>query len=286
MSDEESEYEEASAESKLAIATYFMSSAPPGEVKEVLADCQKLVGDSSVLTSAAVNTILSNYNTTNMVPGKDSEGNAVLPAAVGKRDENNFVDPATGRVVTFNHNLNTFTASGETVSMPENVKKYRDAVDAEMGKYIATHFNSGKCATATFGSDDGTLTICVSSQNTKLSAYWTGGWKSYYTLDVSSTGSKKLAGNIKVVVHYFEDGNVQLHTDMEQSQDVSVGDAEATGKAVAKAISNMESSFQSNLEEMYVNMHRSTFKSMRRFLPLNGQPMNWNPAAHSIQTGL
>jgi len=81
----------------------------------------------------------------------------------------------------------------------------------------------------------------------------TGGWKSYYTLDVSSTGSKKLAGNIKVVVHYFEDGNVQLHTDMEQSQDVSVGDAEATGKAVAKAISNMESSFQSNLEEMYVS---------------------------------
>ena len=37
MSDEESEYEEASAESKLAIATYFLSSAPPGEVKEVLA---------------------------------------------------------------------------------------------------------------------------------------------------------------------------------------------------------------------------------------------------------
>lgn len=284
MSDEE--YEEASAETKLAVSTFFMSSAPPGEIKEVLADCQKLVSDSSVLTTAAVNTILSNYNTTNMVPAKDSEGNKVIPHPAGKRSENDFVDPATGRVVTFNHSQNTFTASGESVSLPDNVKKYRDAVDAEMGKYIANNFKSGKCATATFGNDNGTLTICVSAQNTKLSAFWTGGWKSYYTLDVSSTGSKKLTGNIKVVVHYFEDGNVQLHTDMDQSVDVSVGDAAATGAAVAKAISNLESSFQSNLEEMYVNMHRSTFKSMRRFLPLNGQPMNWNPAAHSIQTGM
>lgn len=284
MSDEE--YEEASAETKLAVATFFMSSAPPGEIKEVLADCQKLVGDSSVLTSAAVNTILSNYNTTNMVAATDAEGNKVLPAAAGKRDENNFVDPATGRVVTFDHSANTFSASGETVSLSDDVKKYRDAVDTEMGKYISSNFKSGKCASATFGNDNGTLTICVSAQNTKLSAFWTGGWKSYYTLDVSSTGSKKLNGSIKVVVHYFEDGNVQLHTDMDQSADINVADPAATGAAVRKAIERMESDFQSNLEEMYVNMHRSTFKSMRRFLPLNGQPMNWNPAAHSIQTGL
>lgn len=33
---------------------------------------------------------------------------------------------------------------------------------------------------------------------------------------------------------------------------------------------------------MYVDMHRATFKQMRRFLPITKQPMNWNTYAHGV----
>ena len=39
---------------------------------------------------------------------------------------------------------------------------------------------------------------------------------------------------------------------------------------------------QNHLEEMYVNMHRNTFKNMRRFLPVNKVKFQWNSAAHSL----
>lgn len=283
MSDEE--YEEASPETKKQIASFFMMSAPPGEVREVLADCLKLVGDPNILSSNYVNKVLSNYNTENMVFGKDPDGKSLMCAPAGKMSEDNFVDPASGRVLTFDHKTNTFTSvTSETVDLPGNVKSYRDAIDKALQTYNDKHYKKEKCVTAVFGNESGELTICVSAQNTKLSAFWTGGWKSYYTLDVSGKGKKTMKGNIKVVVHYFEDGNVQLHTNMDQSADIEVGDEQSTADAVVKAISKAETSFQSELENMYVKMHQSTFKAMRRFLPMNKQNMNWNTAAHSIQS--
>lgn len=33
---------------------------------------------------------------------------------------------------------------------------------------------------------------------------------------------------------------------------------------------------------MYVNMHRNTFKNMRRFLPVSKVKFQWNSAAHSL----
>ena len=74
--------------------------------------------------------------------------------------------------MTFDHKANTFTATDQTVALSDDVKKYRDTVATEVIKYSSAHFKSGKCVTAVFGNDNGTLTICVSAQNTKLSAFW------------------------------------------------------------------------------------------------------------------
>jgi len=103
-----------------------------------------------------------------------------------------------------------------------------------------------------------------------------------YTLNVKSKGDVDIKSAVKVQVHYFEDGNVQLNTALDRTLKVKVSDPDATAKEVTAAIANLESGYQNNLEEMYVEMHRSTFKSMRRFLPINHQPMNWNLNAHSI----
>lgn len=281
MSESEGEYEEASPEQKLNIATYFIMSSPTGEVDDVLADVNKLVADSSVLTDDAIARILKEYNMEQMVCANDTEGNPVLVSSHGKVSDNEFLDPSTGRVLKFDHRKRMFTeATDKKQSLESGVEAVRAAVEAEMKTYAENMYKSGKCNTAVYGSDDGNLTICVSGANIHLGNFWTGGWKAVYTVNVTSKSDLK--GSIKVNVHYFEDGNVQLHTAIDKSESITFGSPEDTAKDVAKAIETIESDFQNNLEEMYVNMHRTTFKSMRRFLPINRLPMNWTTAAHSL----
>lgn len=96
------------------------------------------------------------------------------------------------------------------------------------------------------------------------------------------TGSD-LKGFVKIGVHYFEDGNVQLHTSVEQNGKITAsGSNEAIALDIRKQIETFETSYQNQLEEMYVNMHRNTFTNMRRFLPLNKVKFAWNSAAHSL----
>jgi capping protein alpha len=99
---------------------------------------------------------------------------------------------------------------------------------------------------------------------------------------VLNSSSSELKGNVKANVHYFEDGNVQLHTSIDHSENIKIDNSDATAKRVVESISKFETEFQNNLEEMYVNMHRTTFKAMRRFLPISGQKFMWTSAAHSL----
>lgn len=129
-----------------------------------------------------------------------------------------------------------------------------------------------------------------------------------YEVSVSSTGDKILKGKIKVNVHYFEDGNVQLNTVLEKQLALKVTDVRvpspslsffffdrvfsfvfgvwqnvsATAKLVVAGIEQMDSGFHQQLEEFYVNMNANTFKAMRRFLPVTRKPMEWNSNAHKL----
>eukprot|EP00478_Filoreta_tenera_P001349 GABV01001370.1.p1 GENE.GABV01001370.1~~GABV01001370.1.p1 ORF type:complete len:249 (+),score=67.16 GABV01001370.1:150-896(+) len=143
-------------------------------------------------------------------------------------------------------------------------------------------FAEKKYATIVYAGQDGKLNIIISAKNLNLNNFWSGGWRSVYTLDVSSQGTVELAGNIRLNVHYFEDGNVQLNTDYHSRSNIDVGAAGATGKAVAEAIEKIESQFQQNLGNFYVAMHEETFKAMRRILPVTKTKMDWRSHIHSL----
>jgi len=278
--------EEASPEQKINIATYFIMSSPTGEVDEVVTDVTKLVGDSKVLGDKALEKILKDYNCEQMVwapDPEDAKAPPILVTAHGQVSGDMFVDCNSGRVLKFDHRKRKFTgASDKKQTLDSTIASYRAAVAKAVDTYLTQQYKANKVVAAVYGSDNGVLTICISSKNTNLQNYWTGGWRSQYTVSVGKKGQSELKGNIKVGVHYFEDGNVQLHTNIDRSANVNVQGEEDTAKEIGKALVKIESEFQSNLEEMYVNMHRTTFKSMRRFLPLNKMPMTWNVAAHQM----
>jgi F-actin-capping protein subunit alpha len=246
-----------------------------------------LVGDSTVLSDAKVNSIMHDYNLYNFVGAEapDNSGRKVLVTPFGEVSEDSFLDPQTGRVLTFDHVAQRFT--GETDQkqvLSDSMESTRTSVEKAVTEYLDAAYKSGKASCAVYGTDDGKINVCVSAVNAKLRAYWTGNWVSKYTVDVSNPGKSDISCDVRVNVHYFEDGNVQLRTDMKDEISVQVGSAEETAKSIVSAIDKFESKFQTELEEIYVNMHATTFKGMRRFLPVTGQPMNWNPAAHNVAT--
>jgi len=283
---EDGEYEQATPEQKLNIATYFLMSSPTGEIEDVITDVKKLVNDSVVLNDDALVKILANYNTEQLTSATDPDGNSVLVTTYGQVSADLFLDPNTGRVFRFDHRKRKITEVTEQKQvLKEEIAKYRSAIATSLSSYIVANYKEGKCVTAVYGADNGTVTICVSGKNVHLGNFWTGGWRSVYSLNVGKMGATEMKANVKINVHYFEDGNVQLNTHVDKTVNITVtADEETTGKNITVAIANIESEFQSQLEEMYVNMHRTTFKSMRRFLPVNRQPMIWNLAAHSLAT--
>lgn len=183
----------------------------------------------------------------------------------------------------FDHVRGEFTEESDKKQvLDDDVEEYRAAISKLLQAYVDSAYKNNKCTVAVYGSDNGQITICISAANVNLGNFWTGGWRSVFTINVSKKGKKSLKGGIKVNVHYFEAGNVQLHSKIEKSESVEIGDVESTAEAVAGAVAKIEQEYQTNLEEMYVNMHRTTFKGMRRFLPKTRKEMTWDLAAHKL----
>jgi len=272
-----------SDDQKINIGQYFILSAPVGEVMDVIKDVKSLVNDPNVLTNDKLTSIMRDYNTRHFVSATAPNGEEVLVTTYGQIDASSYLDPATGKVLKFDHLTQTFT--GETDQkqvLSENIASYRSVVEAACKTYVENNYKAKKCAFAVYGSDDGFITVCLSAKNSRLSSFWTGSIRSRYRLSVSKTGHSDVDADININVHYFEDGNVQLNDELKKTARIDVAEPVATAKALLAAIDKIETDYFNNLEEMYVNMHNQTFKAMRRFLPVSGQPMKWDSGVHGV----
>jgi len=86
-----------------------------------------------------------------------------------------------------------------------------------------------------------------------------------------------LTAHFKVVVHYYEDGNVQLTVNTKQSVSVpDTGKPDETAANAFKAIAKAEQSYQASVESGYATVGDTTFKALRRALPITKQKIDWN----------
>mmetsp|Transcript_30134 Transcript_30134/g.41721 ORF Transcript_30134/g.41721 Transcript_30134/m.41721 type:complete len:296 (-) Transcript_30134:273-1160(-) len=279
-------------EDKANLARRLMLQSPPGELLQVASDVRTLLGADHVLNSVALD-VFREYNTEQMVAVNlpDSMGQ-VLVTKAGEIDSSHYLDPKSGQVVEVDHIkqvcINARPAE-ESENTPAALQPFRKSLEDELAGYMADCFPSAQFAVYAAESEDGAsmLTVCVSSAKFSPQNYWNGRWRSYWTATLSpGSGAWELRGEVKVLVHYFEEGNVQLDTAHQHSATTSAPDPDGNICEIVKAIKKAEHSFLQNLEETYKSLSETTFKELRRNLPVTRTKFQWADNSHSLASEL
>jgi len=238
------------------------------------------LNDDSLLNSTALETF-AKYNTDQMVIAKSPTGDhKVLITSYGEIDSKRYIDPRGQQIVTFDH-IKAECTGHEGYSPPDaTVENYRSGLDKLVAEYVDDHFMEG--ASAVYGKKENgiTLIVCISAQKFNPGNFWNGRWRSVYTISFKDgASSADLKGTYKINIHYYEDGNVQLTTSFEKTTKVTLGNPDASAQAIIKAIEKSEKEYQTGLDDNYITMSDTSFKSLRRVLPVTRNKIEWNKIA-------
>eukprot|EP01121_Diplochlamys_sp_Union-15-3_P000572 TRINITY_DN1049_c0_g1_i1.p1 TRINITY_DN1049_c0_g1~~TRINITY_DN1049_c0_g1_i1.p1 ORF type:complete len:284 (+),score=62.60 TRINITY_DN1049_c0_g1_i1:59-910(+) len=264
----------------IKIVNGFLLNAPPGEFMEVVSDVRGLLKNDALLNETAPNTFRE-YNTEQMLKvGAPNGKHQVLITKYGEVGHGEYLDPQGKQVITFDHIKQEVTSSRPLGSsdIDNDAEPYRQAFEAEALKYVAEHYEHG--ATTVYGSKNKSgqlvITTCISSSLFNPSSFWNGRWRSVWIATFSPNGEADLSGNIRINVHYYEDGNVQLNSSANKKQKAPGGNPSNLAAAAFKTIATQESSFHESLDKSYRKMGDTTFKALRRALPVTRNKIDWN----------
>jgi capping protein alpha len=195
-----------------------------------------------------------------------------------------FLEPASGRVVSFDHATQAVTSTrpaAEAELASGDAEALRLAVQEQLRGYMSVYAPNGHSAVYSRG---GSVVICISSALFNLKNFWTGRLRSRWA--VSADGAE-LAGAVQADVHYFEDGNVQLAARHDATARCAPAEgAEAQGAAIVAALRTAESDYYAGLESSFEGMERAALKELRRALPITQQKFAWEQVQHKLAVEL
>jgi len=201
------------------------------------------------------------------------------------------LEPNSKQIFTFDHlkvQITDITHANDSV-FDRDVEQWRIAFQTHAVKYVEDFFQEAGCC-AVYSAKNGNqhvLHFIVTSAIFNPDNFWNGRWRSTWKISFSPGGQATIDGNIKLNIHYYEEGNVQLVSNTEKRHNVNAPNPEQFGKDAVAAIQKIEGDFHNSLDGNYDAMSSTTFKALRRPLPIFKQLIKWeNLAQYEVGSNL
>lgn len=246
---------------KAQIASDFLLAAPPGEFNEVFNDVRILIDDDNLLKTGTSGAF-SAYNMDQYLHAELPDGSKTLITEYGDIGEGRFFDPRSGQSFAFDH-LRKTASDLQPHSIDCSVSDKRSHAQTAVDEYVKEFFVNS-LATVYGNGDD--IIVCMEGHKYNPDNFWNGKWQSHYVWGADGS----VNGKLKIQVHYYENGNVQLKTT--KNITFSANDA----KSLIENIKKEESTYQKGINENFATMSEATFKALRRALPVTKSKLDWS----------
>lgn len=257
----------------------FISHAPPGAINEVLTDVKEIVKDEQLIREQTSKT-LPRYIKSQLTPAFLSTEPEIRVIISDYNDlgDGRFADPRTKQ--SFKYDYITGSISDLQPWQPEkSAETWRSALERDWIAYSLEHYHEGTGSVFSSIKDDIiTLHACLEGHQFQPKKFWNGRWRSIWTASFNPNQDKQfqLFGTIRLHVHYYEDGNVQLVSTRSCEQVIKLTKQDKVAKDIIDAVKKFENEYQRAISENYQTMSDTTFKALRRPLPVIRSKIEWN----------
>ncbi|KAE9421834.1 hypothetical protein Angca_003062, partial [Angiostrongylus cantonensis] len=270
---------------KVRIVSDFLQHAPPGEFNEVFNAVRMLLNNDQLLKEGCSQAVVK-YNESQFAPVKlDGVEKQTLITPFNDIGGGRYVDDASMKSFKYDHLRKEASDIQPYPVESTALESWRAALQKELDIYIEEHY--AKSGIGCVFVRNGNFTLCIESHQFQPKNFCNGRWRSEWKIPVGDgkIGAQELIGNVKVQVHYYEDGNVQLFSEKDFNVKIQItSDVDKTAKDILQCIRDEEGKYQHAVQENYASMSDNTFKALRRQLPVIRAKMDWHKAS-SISFG-
>jgi len=263
-----------SDEEKVSIASNFILNSPPGELNEVLHDVKVLLKNSVLLNEVTSSVLQCNKNQLTRVTVQNIPHPCVI-SEFNDMGNGNFLDPRSRKCFKYDH-LRREASGCDDWDPDPTTDNWRVPLEKALDDYVLNHYYAGFCSV--FAKKEGPVVIinaCIEGHQFSPKNYWNGQWTSKWSIAIEN-GLAIVKGNLKIQVHFYEEGNVQLISLKEVEQNIVVSNEDQMAEDFIKVIEESESHYQKAVGNNFSSMSDTTFKALRRQLPLTKTKMEWD----------